>query len=278
MNYYATPSGFLGTGASLIADLALLAYLLLIIPGILAGWYFAKRGKHRPQHKWVMIWITVANWFFIIFLMIVAYSYDVVENIGSKPDNFRYLMPTIHAIFGAPAQILATITIINMLREDRMVAAAKARGERNLGKYWWKQAKPVMRITTYLWLITSFFGVLSYLIRYDVLTVPSLSGAIVEPMATEEPEPLVTEEAASPGATEEAEPVETEEAVETPEPVETEEMDDPVMTEEADDSEPMTTEEAQIAPATTEEADDDSGQGRGRGRGGDDDDEEEDDD
>ena len=82
--------------------------------------------------------------------------------------------------------------MVNMWREDSMIAAAKKRGERNMQKYWWKRAKPVMRLTTFLWLITSLFGIVTYAIRYDVLSLPSLNETTA-PVATEEPE--VTEEA-----------------------------------------------------------------------------------
>ena len=237
MNHYLEPSGFLGTGASLVTDITLIAYLLLIIPGMLAGLYFARAGRHRPHHKWTMILITVVNFVLIIGLMIFAYRYDVVDNISTQPDNFRYLMPTIHALFGLPAQILAVIIIINMLLEDRNVAAAKKRGETELSKYWWKLAKPVMRLTLVLWLVTATFGVLSYLVRYEVLSFPSSADSI-EPVATEEPDLIETEEASvKPVETEEAEPIVTDE----PEPMETQEAE-PLMTEEPD-------------PASTEEAD-----------------------
>lgn len=280
MNHYLEPSGFLGTGASLATDITLIAYLLLIIPGMLAGWYFARNGKHRPHHKMTMTVITIVNWVLIIGLMMVAYRYDVADNISTQSSNFRYLMPTIHALFGLPAQILATIIIINMWREDSQVAAAKVRGETELSKYWWKRAKPVMRLTIVLWLITSTFGVLSYLIRYDVLSQPA-SADTIEPIVTEEPAATesveITEE---PAATEEADPVETEEADPTatnePDPVMTEEANAidaqsivPVLTEEVaddddgDDFAPVETEEADddddddFAPVETEEADDD---------------------
>ncbi|MEP6985617.1 MAG: hypothetical protein ABI970_08465, partial [Chloroflexota bacterium] len=154
MNPYLQPSGFLGTGASLLADLTLLAYILLIVPGIITGFIFARRGKHRPHHKRTMITITVVNWLLIIFLMLTAYRYDVIGNIASQPANARYLMPTIHGILGLVAQVLATYVIFRMLREDSQVAAAKARGESGqaLSKYWFKNAKTFMRITIILWL------------------------------------------------------------------------------------------------------------------------------
>ncbi len=284
MNIYLEPTGFLGTGASLATDLTLIAYLLLIIPGMLAGWYFARSGRHRPAHKWTMITITVVNTILILALMVVAYQFDVVDNIGSQPDNFRYLMPTVHALFGFPAQVLAIIIVINMLREDSAVAAAKKRGETNFTKYWWKRAKPVMRLTLVLWLITATFGVFSYLIRYDVLTIPS-GAETVEPIATEEPqvapestdeaEIAITEEAdseaseeseedteaqsASPAITEEPDPIETEESeqgdAEETEPVETEDAE-PIETEapeSSDAEEPQPVETEQVESTATDE-------------------------
>lgn len=216
---YLQPQGFLGTGASLLADLTLMAYILLIVPGMVAGFVFARMGKHRPLHKYTMITITVANWLLIIFLMIAAYRFDVAGNIGSQPGNARYLMPTIHGILGFPAQLLATYVVYRMIREDTQVAAAKKRGEKGqqLSKYWFKTAKVFMRTTIVLWLLTALLGVFNYLIRYDVL--PAFGSGSDVPVVTEEP--TMTEE---PSAT--IEPMATEAAEDEDEPAETEEPDD----------------------------------------------------
>jgi uncharacterized membrane protein YozB (DUF420 family) len=201
---YLQPQGFLGTGASLLADLTLLAYILLIIPGMIVGYVFARQGKHRPQHRNVMIGITAFNWLLIIFLMIAAYRFDVVSNIASQPGNPRYLMPTIHGILGLVAQLLATYVVYRMWREDSQVARAKARGESKdqLRKYWFLSAKPFMRLTLLLWLATAVLGVFNYLIRYEVL--PTFASSQAPPAVTEEPaattepaatvEPVVTED------------------------------------------------------------------------------------
>ncbi len=220
MNPYLQPSGFLGTGASLLADLTLLAYVLLIVPGMIAGFVFARRGKHRPHHKRTMITITVVNWLLIIFLMLFAYRYDVAGNIASQPSNARYLMPTIHAVLGLPAQLLATYVVYRMLREDSQVAAAKTRGEKGqqLSKYWFKNAKTFMRVTIVLWLLTALLGVFNYLIRYDIL--PSFASNRGTPAVTLEP--AATSEAlttAEPGIT--AEPATTAEPGVTAEPAAT---------------------------------------------------------
>ena len=245
MNPYLQPPGFLGTGASLLADLSLLAYILLIVPGMITGFVFARRGKHRPHHKATMITITVVNWLLIIFLMLTAYRYDVVGNIATQPTNGRYLMPTIHGILGLVAQVLATYVIYRMLREDSQVAAGKVRGEtvQQLSRYWFKSAKPIMRLTLILWLITALLGIFNYLIRYDILpTFASNSAApavTVEPAATKEvlttAEPAVT-----------VEPAVTKEVATTPEPAVTKEADTATPR-----PRPTTKPAATLAPATT---------------------------
>lgn len=235
MNPYLQPPGFLGTGASLLADITLVAYILLIVPGMIAGFVFARRGKHRPHHKRTMITITIINWILIIFLMLTAYRFDVIGNIASQPTNARYLMPTIHGLIGLVAQLLATYVVIRMLREDSQVAAAKARGEKGdqLSKYWFKNAKPFMRLTIILWLITALLGVFNYLIRYDLL-------------------PTFASNSATPAVT--AEPVATEAVLTTPETT-----SEPATTvEPSTTAEVMTTQEPATAtpkPATTPEPD-----------------------
>jgi uncharacterized membrane protein YozB (DUF420 family) len=261
MNPYLEPHGFLGTGASLLADITLLAYVLLIIPAMITGFIFARRKMFRPYHKWMMTTITIVNWILIVFLMLVAYRFDVAPNIGAQPDNTRYLLPTIHALFGLPAQLLATFLVLRMFREDSQVRRAKARGETSLSKYWFKYAKPVMRLTLTLWLITATLGVVSYLIRYDVLPTYTQSGKIAAPVVTPEVlAPLATSEVAAPVETPEV-PVATDElqsmATEVLQPVETKELE-PVATEELSTATatrtvraPVATEE--IRPIQTEE-------------------------
>lgn len=220
MNAYLEPQGFLGTGASLLADLTLLAYLLLIVPGMIAGFVFARQGKHRPQHKYAMIVITLVNWLLIIFLMIVAYRFDVVGNIGSQPGNPRYLIPTIHGVLGLVAQVLATYIIYRMLREDSQVAAAKARGAKKeeLRQYWFLNAKSFMRATIILWLLTSLLGIVNYVVRYDLL--PNVGGGA--PIVTEEPEPATTPEVVvTPEVVMTEEPIATPEVVISEEPATT---------------------------------------------------------
>ena len=97
---YLEPQGFLGTGASLLADLTLLAYILLIVPGMIVGYVFARQGKHRPHHKWAMIIITVVNWLLIFFLMIAAYRFDVAGNIADPATGAKLIEATVAAFGG----------------------------------------------------------------------------------------------------------------------------------------------------------------------------------
>jgi uncharacterized membrane protein YozB (DUF420 family) len=218
MNPYLQPQGFLGTGASLLADLTLLAYILLLVPGMIVGFVFARRGKYRPNHKYTMMTITAVNWVLIIFLMLVAYSYDVMGNIGQQTSNPRYLIPSIHGVLGLVAQVLATYVIFRMLREERDVAAAKKRGEPKdkISRFYFTSAKYFMRTILALWLIISLLGIFNYLIRYDLL--PNNQPTTSVPAVTEEPastpEVMMTEE---PAMTEEA-PASTPEVMTTEEP------------------------------------------------------------
>lgn len=299
MNPYLEPPGFLGTGASLLADITLVAYLLLIIPLMIVGLVFARRGLHRPHHKWAMTLVTVINWVLIVFLMFAAYRFDVAPNFPQQPDNTRYLLPVVHGFLGIPAQLLATFIVIRMFLEDRNVTRAKARGEKDTSRYWFRSAKPVMRLTLILWLATAALGVLSYLTRYEVIpayilsarevgtgTAPVTTPDVFAPEMTPELTPEVP--AATPEVTVEA-PAETPEATaelesllvtadspeETPEaaatatprptrrPVATPEIIAPVTTPEV--AAPVDTPEV-TAPVTTPEVEDEGEDFRVEGR------------
>ncbi|MBZ0303052.1 MAG: hypothetical protein K8J31_25120 [Anaerolineae bacterium] len=188
MNLFLEPPGFLGTGASFLADVTLIAYILLLAPAMIAGWITARRGLHRPHHKWLMIAVTVVNWVLIAFLMWAALQTDVAPNVGSQPTNPRYLLPSIHALFGLPAQLLATYIVIRMLMEDIGVARARRRGERDLQKYWYKAARWTMRLTLILWLLTTSLGIFSYITRYNVIKLPG--AAVTAPASTPEADSL----------------------------------------------------------------------------------------
>lgn|GEM_PF-705248 len=267
MNPYLEPPGFLGTGASLLADFTLVAYLLLIIPLMILGFIYARRKLHRPHHKWAMTLVTVVNWVLIIFLMFAAYQFDVAPNFPQQSDNTRYLLPVVHGLLGIPAQLLATFVVIRMFIEDWNVARAKARGEKDTSRYWFRSAKPVMRLTLILWLLTASLGVISYLTRYEIIPAFVLSANVAAPIATQEiAAPEATAElnaatetpAGTPEATAEFESLDADATAETTDATEL-----PAETPEAEDNadapvETPETEDDTTPPAETPEGEDDA--------------------
>lgn len=221
--------GFLGTGASLLADLTLAAYVLVLLPALLIGYVYARRGQHRPQHKWLMIGMTLANWALIAGVMLAALRLDVLPNLPQQPASARYWLPALHGVVGLPAQLLATYIVVRMLIEDWQVARARQRGETDLVRYWFRGARWTMRLTTVLWLVAILLGVVTYLVRYNVLSAPGPEFAAA-PVSTPEALP-------EPAATPEAIPA------------------------------PVSTPEVFPEPDDDDDDDDGSGQGRGRGRG-----------
>ena len=225
-----TDPGFLGTNAPLIADLTLLAYLLLIVPAMVIGFFFARRKWFEPHHKFTMTGITLLNWFLIAFVMAVSYSDSVAPQIPENLNENAFFFPTIHLFTGAVAQTLATYLVIRMWFENQLPAWFKV-----------KNIKRYMRTTLTFWLLTAAIGVTIYFTWY--VETGEDSGS---------PEPVATEEAIVPGSTEEAssgeitpEPATTEEVSETEEPTE-----EPAATEEVAETEEPTEEPE---PAATED-------------------------
>lgn len=183
-------AGFLGTGASLMADLTLLAYVLLIVPGMLAGFVLARRRLFVPHHKLVMTAITIVNWFLILFLMVVSYSQGVASEVPQGLAKLPILSPTVHLLFGAAAQALATYLVIRMWLENVLPDFMLV-----------KNIKRMMRLTLVLWLVTVALGVVTYVAWYvtpaDAQPAPSDAPAIIAPDATEEVVPATPEPAAT---------------------------------------------------------------------------------
>lgn len=209
--------------------LVLLAYLLILVPGMIVGFVFARRKMFEPYHKFTMTAITLLNWVLIGYVMINTYSALSPREL-QRPN---FLIPTIHLVTGGIAQILATYLVIRMWFEKQLPAALKV-----------KKIKRYMRFTLAMWFITVALGVTIYF----VLRAPSAASAedTQPPVATEEAAPEAAEDdPATPDATEpsdEAAPAATEDTEEdAPSATEaTSEQEQPAVTEEA----PVATEDA----------------------------------
>lgn len=184
-------AGFLGTGASLMADLTLLVYLLLIGPGMLVGFVLARHRLFVPYHKLVMTAITLLNWLLILYLMVVSYGQGVAPEVPQGLTQLAILLPTVHLLSGGAAQVLATYLVIRMWLEDILPDFVLV-----------KNIKRVMRLTLSLWLVTVTLGFFTYIVWYVVPVNGSLPGpgepGLSAPAATEEVQPSSQEPAAAP--------------------------------------------------------------------------------
>jgi uncharacterized membrane protein YozB (DUF420 family) len=187
--------GFLGTNASMLADLTLLAYVLLLAPAMLVGFYFARRKWFEPYHKMTMTTITLVNWVLIFALMIGSYSAGVLPRLGENVSNPRYLLPTLHLITGALAQFTATYLVIRMWFENQLPDWFKV-----------ENIKRPMRFTLAAWLVTVLLGVGIYVTWYVGQPVVAQDAPIAthEAIATDEAEPLEGTEEAEQGTEPEA--------------------------------------------------------------------------
>ncbi len=183
--------GFLDTGAGLMSDLSLLAYVLLLVPSMLIGYAFARNKKFVPHHQVVMTGITTFNWALILFIMVVTFN-AISDDIPDNLDDESYFLPLIHMLIALSAQILGTYLVIRMWFENELPAWAKV-----------KKIKLYMRLTLVGWLIAAALGIATYVARYN------LPGEGVETESIPAATPEVTD--SLPSATQEAVPGGTEE-------------------------------------------------------------------
>ncbi|GAB4544346.1 MAG: hypothetical protein OHK0023_01000 [Anaerolineae bacterium] len=215
--------GFMGTGASLASDISLLAYVILLIPLMLYGYWAARRQLFNPHHKTAMTLVTLINWGVIAYLMAVSYSGAVP--FYSQNDPNKIIIPTIHLITGGIAQILGTVNLIRMWFEYRLPSALR-----------YEPIKPQMRLTLLLWIITALLGISIYITWYGVPFQPRTTAPVTTPEPGATPE--ATQDGANPAAT--ADPAATAAPTEAATPAATEDVT------------PEATEAP--APAATEEA------------------------
>ncbi len=151
-------TGFLGTEASFASDVALLAYILLIVPGMIGGFILARRSNYF-YHQLLMTSIVIINWVIIAYLMVYSYNLTIAPKIPERLGQVGYLLPTVHLITGLAAQLLGTNLVLQFW----------------LGPLWPLRLEPYKRwmyATLVLWLITAALGIIYYLITYvDALMI-----------------------------------------------------------------------------------------------------------
>jgi uncharacterized membrane protein YozB (DUF420 family) len=142
--------GFLGTEASLGADLALLGSIVVALAFTLGAW-LARRGQYEA-HRWVQTVAAVVNVLLVFGIMIPSLiSVDPAENVELPASAFLYM--TGHEILGAAALGFGLFVV---LRGNGLVPAPLR----------FRNYKPYMRWAYGLYMAATLIGVAVYLVLY----------------------------------------------------------------------------------------------------------------
>lgn len=171
------------------SQISLFIYVLILLPLMLLGFYFARRKMFR-QHKLTMTTIFIANWVLIFWVMSPSYRGMVTAEPAPDFSTIPVILPTIHMILGGLAQLMATYLVVLMWTERTPLE--------KLVPFRIKNIKTPMRITLGLWIATVLLGFGIYAVWYGGDAGDSSTDAL--PVTTEE----ASEEAPTPEATEEA--------------------------------------------------------------------------
>ncbi len=142
--------GFLGTEATLGADLALVGSIVVALAFTVGAW-LAIRGRYEA-HRWVQTAGALVNLALVLGLMIPSLlAVDPSENVDLPPSAFLYM--TGHEIIGAVALIFGLFVVLrgNGLVPERLR---------------FQNYKPFMRWAYGLYLAATLIGVVVYLVLY----------------------------------------------------------------------------------------------------------------
>jgi plastocyanin/uncharacterized membrane protein YozB (DUF420 family) len=104
-------AGFLGTGAPLGSDVTLIAQIVLY--AMLCLGIVAQMRRAYQWHDRLQTTVVLANFFFIIFIMLFAFSQQqVAATLPQRPRDPYYLSPAVHGMVGLIAQGLATYALL----------------------------------------------------------------------------------------------------------------------------------------------------------------------
>ena len=142
--------GFLGTEASLGADIALVGSIIVALL-FTAGAWLALRGRYEA-HRWVQTTGAIVNVLLVLGIMIPALlSVDSAENVDLPPSAFLYMSG--HEFVGAVALIFGLFVVLrgNNLVPERLK---------------FRNYKPYMRWAYGLYIAATLIGIVVYLVLY----------------------------------------------------------------------------------------------------------------
>jgi len=103
-------NGFLGTGATIQADLNLTIQILMGI-ALLAGMIHARHRCYRA-HAVCQGSVILLNLVMIAFLMLPSFELGVVPELKVKFSESYYFIPTLHASLGGIAELLGIYIVL----------------------------------------------------------------------------------------------------------------------------------------------------------------------
>ncbi|HRQ36986.1 MAG TPA: plastocyanin/azurin family copper-binding protein [Chloroflexota bacterium] len=163
-------SGFLGTNASFITDVTLLAEIVFFI-AICAGVVAQRRGRYK-LHDWIQTPVVLLNLLLIIFVMVSSFlGQRVVSTLPQRPGDAYYLVVALHGALGLIAEGLA---IYCLLAGHKILP-------RKIGRlrYW-------MWATFGFWTAALMAGMATYYVWYMQPSAAVAAAPIVETASTAE--------------------------------------------------------------------------------------------
>lgn len=142
--------GFLGTEASLGADIALVGSIIVALLFTVGAW-LALRQRYEA-HRWVQTAGAVINALLVLGIMIPALlSVDPAENVDLPPSAFLYMSG--HEVVGAIALLFGLFVVLrgNNLVPERLK---------------FRNYKPYMRWAYGLYIAATLIGIAVYLVLY----------------------------------------------------------------------------------------------------------------
>jgi len=165
-------NGFLGTGATLQADLNLMVQVAMGI-ALSFGMVLAKRKKFK-EHKYCQSAVMILNLFLIFLIMAPSFHKQVQPQVPGGLKDSYYLVPYIHAVLGTIAELLGLYIVL--------VAGTKILPK----KLKFKRYKPWMRTALALWWLVILIWLSTYYVWY--LAGPKPAVAATTPSAPAAPE------------------------------------------------------------------------------------------
>ena len=157
-------NGFLGTGATLRADLNLVVQVAMGF-ALLFGMALARRGNYRA-HKYCQSSVMILNLVMIFLIMAPSFHKQVQPQVPGGLKEAYYLVPYIHATLGTIAEVLGLYIVL--------VAATKLLPK----KLRFRRYKPWMRTELALWWLVIAIGLSTYYIWYIAASKPAAPAAV----------------------------------------------------------------------------------------------------